>query len=657
MAAQYIKKVFMVNKYLTLKLVGGTTQIYVNDMKFMQCKFLLLTNPHKDKRLELIESIDEAAEVLNKGLELQLTPKRLGLSKEQEFWGHCSNLQSWAEYNYDTRLLHSNLSFPLLKALDQAGDPKARKVFKEEIALRFLSNYYPVSQFLANEGYLFFLNRTELLTLYEQYKLVVKGEKTEPNKARKIDLWYAFAAYFLQKFMYLDALTVLEESMETYPNDEKIWKMFEKVVKNLHKSDGPYFPSYLSLAEINPDNISFWKGLGYYYFFKKEYKRSVRAFEKVSTFENHSVCCRLFLIESYLRSGNIEKSIIHSKKLISEYPNKISYKIKLAMVYLQTTFPKITFLEISKNSIVPTHLNSTKRTQKSKIEYRKYLSKAIEKFEKLSKRFPRNLGIRSLLTHLYIYTHDISNIIKSLLIIIDDYPKEKSKERDFWGFFFTSIKPRKAISICKTIIRYRPEEEFLWSFLVNLYLIIDQVKKSIETCQRALSIHPKANHLFELLGELYIYGKQYHKARKILEKIVEKTPKKIDVLNKLSEIYIKLSFFKNAFIVLNQALKFESRKNLTWQNLGSLYYKQKQYKKAARRFKKSLKIFNGSSLCYYYLAKTYVNLDRLEDALQAITTCILISPQFEKFRKTRKKIVKILNKQPTTFNKRISRVA
>lgn len=60
----------------------------------MQCKFLLLNIP-----VEKINFLDEI-----------------------EFWGHCSNLQVWAENNYDTRLLHRNLSSPLLKQLSDLGD-------------------------------------------------------------------------------------------------------------------------------------------------------------------------------------------------------------------------------------------------------------------------------------------------------------------------------------------------------------------------------------------------------------------------------------------------------------------------------------------------------------------------------------------------------
>lgn len=73
-----------------------------------------------------------------------------------------TKLQAWYEQDYDTRLLHSNLAFPLLKKLTYCGDPFAKKVFKEEIAKRLESGFLPVVLYLIKEGYLSYLNAEEL---------------------------------------------------------------------------------------------------------------------------------------------------------------------------------------------------------------------------------------------------------------------------------------------------------------------------------------------------------------------------------------------------------------------------------------------------------------------------------------------------------------
>ncbi len=148
-----IMKEFKINKFLTLKLEEDKTNIYINERLFEQCKYLMLNIAiDKIESYEEINSIDEAADVLGwtydgqEGVTYEIDP-------ETEFWGHCSNVQVWAEQDYDTRLLHSNLSFPLLAELVKAGDPIAKKVINEEIIKRFESGSPNVMLFLIKQGY------------------------------------------------------------------------------------------------------------------------------------------------------------------------------------------------------------------------------------------------------------------------------------------------------------------------------------------------------------------------------------------------------------------------------------------------------------------------------------------------------------------------
>lgn len=154
---------FKVNDFFSLKLEEGKTNIYVRHKLFLQCKFLMLTIPVEQVDfLDEISSIDEAENILDKSLEGGHRINDYEIPPEVEYWGHCSNMQVWYENNYDTRLLHRNLSFPLLRRLTDVGDPLARRVLKEEVAKRYLSNYEPVKEFLSETGYLDYLNIEEL---------------------------------------------------------------------------------------------------------------------------------------------------------------------------------------------------------------------------------------------------------------------------------------------------------------------------------------------------------------------------------------------------------------------------------------------------------------------------------------------------------------
>lgn len=155
---------FTINEFVTLKLEKGKTNIYILGEEFIQCKYLLMNIPVQDiNKYNEIDSIDEAAEKLDKTLE-RGNPDgfRVKIPPKVEFWGHCSNLQVWAEQGYDTRFIHSNLGFPLLKKLSEVGDPKAKKFFKDEIGKRFEMGTDSVRQFLALEGYMDFLSREEM---------------------------------------------------------------------------------------------------------------------------------------------------------------------------------------------------------------------------------------------------------------------------------------------------------------------------------------------------------------------------------------------------------------------------------------------------------------------------------------------------------------
>jgi len=166
---------FKINDFLSLKLQNNRTNIYVKNRIFTQCMYLLLNIPvDRIRDYDIIDSIDEAAEVLDRSLEGSRSQHLI--TPEEEFVGHCSNIQVWAENDYDTRILHRNLAFPLLKRLSDVGDPLAKKKFKEEIALRYSSGHSTVIMFLSQNGYLKYLSSEELECLLDDNKLPILGD-------------------------------------------------------------------------------------------------------------------------------------------------------------------------------------------------------------------------------------------------------------------------------------------------------------------------------------------------------------------------------------------------------------------------------------------------------------------------------------------------
>ncbi|MFO8019054.1 MAG: leucine-rich repeat domain-containing protein [Promethearchaeia archaeon] len=165
-----------INKYLTVRLEGGRTMIYVNEKPFRSCTTLILNIPaDQAEETHQINSIDEAAEIYSE----RLDSGRYGIPPETEFWAHCSNLQAWAENDYDTRLLHSNIAFPLLKKLVEAGDKKALAAYKDEIFSRAEYGHIPTIKFLICNKYLEYLTREERVQIYEMVHQSFKEEFTK----------------------------------------------------------------------------------------------------------------------------------------------------------------------------------------------------------------------------------------------------------------------------------------------------------------------------------------------------------------------------------------------------------------------------------------------------------------------------------------------
>ena len=167
---------FVINKFLKLKLKNGETHLFVNDKKFIQCKYIALKKySSNNENLILHEediTIDDQVNNLDQSLELADDEELKNLiPPETEFWAHCSNLQAWYENDYNTNILHSNLAFPLLRKLTAVGDKKAASIFKTEIKRRFRSGNLSVLTYLVKEGYLDQLDIEESEKLYEELSL------------------------------------------------------------------------------------------------------------------------------------------------------------------------------------------------------------------------------------------------------------------------------------------------------------------------------------------------------------------------------------------------------------------------------------------------------------------------------------------------------
>ncbi|MHA1642117.1 MAG: leucine-rich repeat domain-containing protein [Candidatus Helarchaeota archaeon] len=329
---------FIVNEFLTLRLEEGfdefllekleteITMIYVAEEPFMQCKFLLLEIPTQDMTsLDEMKSIDQVAQELDRSLEPSDEFTRVNkIPPETEFWGHCSNLQAWYENDYNTSLLHSNISFPLLKKLTEAGDLLARKVFKDEVARRYDTGVESVRKFLENGEYLRFLTKEEFYSLidsdteydvvkYLERKFGVKRYEIDVRNGRiiKLDLGghnLKELPKIITQFECLEDLNVASNYLDAFPDWIGKFKRLQLLRFNSNKSD--------KLATL-PDSIGDLSSLEELVGFNNDLKWLPESIGKLSSLRRadlHNNKLERFP-ESIGNLSNLEELIIKSNKI------------------------------------------------------------------------------------------------------------------------------------------------------------------------------------------------------------------------------------------------------------------------------------------------------------------------------------------------------
>jgi hypothetical protein len=137
---RWLRKLVL-NEHLDVVLdTNGKTWVLLDGEVFIMCKRLVLDIRLGDApKYDNITSIDEAAEqhaTLYMGRGFEPAVKEVSITPEEEYFGHCSNLQAWVDHDYDTRVLHANIAFNLLRGLAEVGDKKAERVLDSELADR-----------------------------------------------------------------------------------------------------------------------------------------------------------------------------------------------------------------------------------------------------------------------------------------------------------------------------------------------------------------------------------------------------------------------------------------------------------------------------------------------------------------------------------------
>ncbi len=297
------KDEYIVNDYLKLRLEGKETVIYVDDKPFIHCKKLLFNVPFED--LTDFDSVDQVLDTNSNINAKEIPTQALYLDPQEEFQGHCSNLHAWAEWEYNTNLLHSNLAFPLLKRLAEVGDQIARAVFKDEIIKRYLSGYPSVIEYLKKEHYTIYITDKDLEPYIDnaytksEFFLLISLMKEEESKIRAYkklieldpinkDAMKALAKLYEDVRDYENMIELYKNIIEMYPNDVEIHLDLSSIYE-LSSNFEKVIVVNLSILENEPDNLKAWENLARMYDITGNKKEKIEAIDNLKRIKSNKI--------------------------------------------------------------------------------------------------------------------------------------------------------------------------------------------------------------------------------------------------------------------------------------------------------------------------------------------------------------------------------
>lgn len=435
--------------------------IYINDEPFKQCKYLLLNLPLDEiEEYEEIDSIDEAAEKLDHCLERPKGSKPI--SPEVEFWGHCSNVQAWYEEGYDSRILHSNLSFPLLKEMTRAGDPEAKRAFKEEIASRFLSGKEMVMIYLLKEKYLDFLNEDELETV-----LIDNKEKIVQNLTRyaknKSDEQFPEAAEFFNRI----GGVFYRKNMHQYAIDYSkiaLEMQEERLGESLDVALSCYFVG-ISSFELQMVGEAF-----------SHFERAISIFEKFKDY------CGLGMV--YRTQGEIA-CWADLRKAFDQY--KLSLDAWMESNDIDERMKTIDGLMYIKNEIVGMENPDVELLYDIGMYLKKksFKVEGVVCLEEVIKIDPNHFFAWFYLGVLNNWLGNYDLAIKQFKKTLEFRPYHSASWYQLGAIFGFKNQHRKAIRCLLKSIQHEPDDPSGWKDLLGAYIVVEEFDK-VEYCQKKI---------------------------------------------------------------------------------------------------------------------------------------------------------------------------
>ena len=150
-----------------------------------------------------------------------------------------------------------------------------------------------------------------------------------------------------------------------------------------------------------------------------------------------------------------------------------------------------------------------------------------------------------------------------------------------------------------------------------------------ELAERAVALDGTSAIALARLGWIQTFLRSYDQAISNLEKAIALTPNNADVNATFGQVLNYCGNPERALKMMEKAFSIDSFAPPLWEfQLGHSHLLLRQYDEAVSRFLKTIERAPKFTQAHVFMAWEYVELDRLDDARDAIKTALEITPQY-----------------------------
>ena len=180
----------------------------------------------------------------------------------------------------------------------------------------------------------------------------------------------------------------------------------------------------------------------------------------------------------------------------------------------------------------------------------------------------------------------------------------------------------QAIDAYKRAIEIKPDYEWAWASLGEIYVQQNNDTKAIESYQQSVRINANFGRSWYSLGRAYARQGDHVKAISAYQQALKTISHFEWVWNYLGNSYIAQGDYEKALKAYRRAIRINPNFDWAWYDLGDLFIRQNKYDKAIEAYQRSIQANSNFKWGWYDLGVIYSLQGNTSKAIEAIRKAI-----------------------------------